>query len=177
MLSPPKRWSNHFRDARTDAWRTEPRQYQPNPGWRALRSGTASGRAIVANLETLLAAAGTPYFPDLTRSILVVEDWNGSLGAEERAFRQLERIGVFDVIAGLVVGKPERFDQNDAPFTLDDLVLEIAGPTAMVPDRHELRLRTHPPDAHDRANDRNHAERRAGVRLEILIEEPMVTGR
>ena len=58
-LMPPKRWSNHFRDALADAWRNEPRQYQPNPGWRALRQGTATGHTIIANLETLLAAAGT----------------------------------------------------------------------------------------------------------------------
>ena len=65
--------------------------------------------------------------------ILIVEDWNGSLGFEERAFRQLERMEVFDVIVGLVVGKPERFDQRDAPFTLDDLVLEIVGPKRSFP--------------------------------------------
>jgi muramoyltetrapeptide carboxypeptidase len=126
-LKPPTRWSHHFRDALTDAWRTQEREYQPNPGWRALRRGHASGQAIVANLETLLTAAGTPYFPDLTGRILIVEDWNGSLGFEERAFRQLERMGAFDAIAGLVVGKPERFDQHGAPFTFDELVLEIVG--------------------------------------------------
>src|SRR4029453_7796704 len=126
-LLPPKRWSNHFRDAQTEAWRRDPRQFHSNPGWRALRQGTATGHTIVGNLETLLAAAGTPYFPDVTGRVLMVEDWNGSLGTEERAFRQLERMGVFDAVVGLVVGKPERFDQNDAPFTLDDLLLEIVG--------------------------------------------------
>jgi muramoyltetrapeptide carboxypeptidase len=132
-LEPPKRWSNHFRDALTDAWRTQEREYQPNPGWRALRRGTASGHTIVANLETLLFAAGTPCFPDLSGKILIVEDWNGSLGFEERAFRQLEAIGAFDAIAGLVVGKPERADQHDAPFTFEDLVLEIVGPQRSFP--------------------------------------------
>ena len=65
-LLPPARWSNHFRDAQTEAWRTEPRQFHSNPGWRALRQGTATGHTIIANLETLLAAAGTPYFPDVS---------------------------------------------------------------------------------------------------------------
>jgi muramoyltetrapeptide carboxypeptidase len=127
VLVPPKEWSNHFRDAQTDAWRTESRQYHPNAGWKALRAGTATGHVIVANLETLLAAAGTAYFPDLDGKILMIEDYNASLGLEERAFRQLERMGAFDVIIGLVVGKPERSDLQGAPFTYDDLVLEIVG--------------------------------------------------
>ena len=130
---PPRQWSNHFRDASTDAWRTEPRQFQANPGWRAVRAGTATGPALVANLETLLAAAGTPCFPDLAGRILIVEDWNGALGVEERALRQLERIGAFDVILGLVIGKPERFDAAGATITLDELVLEIVGSRTSFP--------------------------------------------
>jgi muramoyltetrapeptide carboxypeptidase len=128
-LTPPAGWSHHFRDARTEAWRTELRRYHDNPGWRALQAGTASGPAIVANQETLLAAAGTPYFPDLDGRILVIEQHIADYGVEERSWRQLERIGVFDAIAGLVVGKPERADTQGAPFSYDDLILEIVGTT------------------------------------------------
>jgi uncharacterized protein (DUF952 family) len=34
---------------------------------------------------------------------------------------------VFDRIAGLIVGRPEHFDAQGAPFTLDELILEIIG--------------------------------------------------
>ena len=127
ILTPPRRWSDHFRDARTEAWRTESRQWHDNPGWRALRPGAAAGAIIVANLETLVAAAGTPYFPDLDRRILLIEEAKAEHAVEERALRQLERIGAFSVIAGLVVGKPERADPQGAPFSYDDLILEIVG--------------------------------------------------
>jgi muramoyltetrapeptide carboxypeptidase len=176
-FAPPKRWSNHFRDALTDAWRTEPRQYQPNPGWRALRQGTASGQTIVANLETLLAAAGTPYFPDLTGKVLVIEDLNGSLGTEERAFRQLERMGSFDVIAGLVVGKPERSDQDGTPFTLDDLVLEIVGPQRSFPIITNFDCgHTHPMLTIAEMTRVTLIVGR-GFDSRVIVEEPMVTGR
>jgi hypothetical protein len=39
------RWSDHFRDARTEAWRTESRQYHDHPGWRALRPRMVVGSA------------------------------------------------------------------------------------------------------------------------------------
>lgn len=133
QLMPPTQWSNHFRDAATNAWRTEARHYQENPGWRAVRSGTAAAPAVVANLETLLAAALTPYFPDVSGKVLVIEEMNAPFAVEERSLRQLERIGVFDVIAGLIVGKPEHLDPQGAPFTYDELILEIVGPRGQFP--------------------------------------------
>jgi muramoyltetrapeptide carboxypeptidase len=176
-LRPPKQWSDHFRDALTDAWRTEPRQCQPNPGWRALRQGTASGQTIVANLETLLAAAGTPYFPDLTGKILIVEDWNGSLGLEERAFRQLERIGAFELIAGLVVGKPERSDRQGAPFTLDELVLEIVGPQRSFPIITNFDCGHTHPMLTIAEMTRVTLIVGQGFDSRVIVEEPMVRGR
>ena len=64
-LSPPTRWSNHFRNAKNDDWKTIPREFKENQGWCALQKGEASGLLVVANLNTLMTAAGTSYFPDL----------------------------------------------------------------------------------------------------------------
>lgn len=99
----------------------------PNAGWRALVPGTAEGPAIVANLNTLLALAGTRYFPSMTGVVLVIEQMDARLSREERQLRQLEAMGIFDCIIGLVVGKAETFDAEDAPFTYDDLLLEVLG--------------------------------------------------
>ena len=126
-LHPPKRWSNHFRDAASDAWKVEPRNFEDNPGWRALRSGQATAPLIAANLNTLISSAGTPSFPDLEGKILLIEEMFAPMGRLERNLRQLQRMGVFDVIAGLVVGKPEVFQSAGAPFTHEELVLEIVG--------------------------------------------------
>ncbi|MCC7437154.1 MAG: LD-carboxypeptidase [Armatimonadetes bacterium] len=128
LLLPPDHWSNHFRDAKgKEEWKTVPREYQRNAGWRALRPGTITAPIIVANLNTLCTAAGTDYFPDLTGKILITEDAAAPLAGEERALRQLELMGVFDQIAGLIVGKPEFYNQQNAPFGLDELLLEIIG--------------------------------------------------
>jgi muramoyltetrapeptide carboxypeptidase len=45
----------------------------------------------------------------------------------ERSLRQLERIGVFDQICGLMLGKPEDPTDEGAPFDRDDLLKEILG--------------------------------------------------
>jgi muramoyltetrapeptide carboxypeptidase len=129
-LAMPGRWSNHFRDAKGSAWRIEPRQWQDSSGWRALSGGRVTAELVVANLNTMCAAAGTPYFPELDERILLIEEMSAPMGLEERSLRQLERCGVFDRIAGLIVGRPEFFDAQGAPFTYDDLILEVVGSRA-----------------------------------------------
>jgi len=74
-----------------------------------------------------MTSAGTTYFPNLENKILLIEEMNAPLSEEERDLRHLERLGAFDVIAGLIISKPEVYDQENAPFNYDDLVLEIVG--------------------------------------------------
>ncbi len=126
-IQTPARWSDHFRDASTDAWRTEPRRFQPNPGWRPLVPGEAAGPLLVANLSTLMAAAGTECWPAPEGRVLAIEEQDAPLAEEERHLRQLERMGALDGLAALVVGKPEAFDRQGAPFGYDDLVAEVVG--------------------------------------------------
>ncbi len=173
-LEPPARWSNHFRDASTTAWCTEPRHYSENPGWRTLRAGSAVGPAIVANLETLLAAAGTPYFPDVSGKVLFIEELSASHSVEERAFRQLEQMGVFTAIAGLVVSKPERADPQGAPFSYDELILEV------VPSRQAFPIvtnfdcgHTHPMITIAQMTEVS-VQAISGFHTRVTIREPMV---
>lgn len=123
----PRRWSTHFRDAAGDAWRTVPRAWQVHDGWRVLRAGRASGPLVVGNLNTLLSLAGTRCWPALEGRVLLVEQMQASFSREERQLRQLEAMGVLDVIAGLIVGRPEFVDSEGAPFGHDALVAEVVG--------------------------------------------------
>jgi muramoyltetrapeptide carboxypeptidase len=132
-LSPPSWWSNHSRPWTTSAWKEEPRKKEPNPGWKCLRAGEATAPMVIANLNTLMAAAGTPYFPNLEGKILVIEEMDAPLSKEERSIRQLELMGVFQVIRGLVIGKPEFYKDEGAPFGMDELVMEIAGKSGKFP--------------------------------------------
>src|SRR6185369_18017426 len=50
-----------------------PREFQHNE-WKAFRKGTASGRLVGGNTSTLLALAGTRFFPEMKGSILMLED-------------------------------------------------------------------------------------------------------
>lgn len=127
-ISPPLRWSNHKRDWSNGEWKNLPRHWQNNEGWKALHPGVASGEILALNLNTLMSAAGTPYWPDLHDKILLLEDMEAPLSRTERHLQQLKFIGVFEKIKGLLIGKPEFYNQEGAPFTYDELFKEIIGP-------------------------------------------------
>lgn len=131
-LVAPRRFSRHVRDARTDAWKVEERRFESNTGPVVLRPGRVEAPCIVANLNTLVTAAGTSYFPDLEGRVLLLEEMNAALSEEDRDLRHLERLGVFERIAGLIIGKPEVYSNEGAPFEYADLVSEI------VPNRPDV---------------------------------------
>ncbi len=123
----PARWSNHRRSWENDDWRELPRQWKPQDGWRVLSRGFCEGPILACNLNTLVSSAGTPEWPDLRGRILLVEEMDCPMSRFERSLRQLERIGVFDEVAGLLVGKPEVPDAQGAPFDRDQLLAEVLG--------------------------------------------------
>jgi len=68
------------------------------------------------------------YWPDFKNKILLLEDMEAPLSRTERSLRQLNFIGVFDQISGLIVGKPEFYNQEGAPFDYNDIFKEVLGP-------------------------------------------------
>lgn len=93
-----------------DAWFQKeelgPREWKRNPGWRVLREGVATGRAVGGNLGTMLLLAGTKYWPDMHGSVLFIEeDEVESPQTVDRCLTHLRHMGVFNKISGLVVGR------------------------------------------------------------------------
>jgi muramoyltetrapeptide carboxypeptidase len=126
-LLPPTAWSNQGGGWSDGGWKTKPRVWHPHPGWKCLREGRASGPVVCMNLNTSVGLAGTRYFPDLAGHILLLEEMHCPLARYERHLRQFQLMGVFERISGLIVSRPEIYDQQGAPFTPEDLLLEIMG--------------------------------------------------
>lgn len=121
------RWSNHFRNAFTDEWKTLQREYKINEAPNILSKGKIEAPIIVANLNTICSLAGTKFFPELDGKILLLEEMNADFDQEERSLTQLKLMGVFDKISGLIIGKPEVLNSKKAPFTYDELIMECVG--------------------------------------------------
>lgn len=122
-----KKWSNHFRNAFTSEWKDVEREYKLNLGYTVLSEGIVEAPIIITNLNTLSSLAGTKYFPQLNNEILLIEEMNADFDLEERTLNQLKIMGVFDNIKGLIIGKPEVLNDKGAPFSYDELVMEVVG--------------------------------------------------
>jgi len=129
----PAHYSNEFIDARKSGWKQQHRTFKINAGWKIVKSGKVKGPVRALNLSTLCSLAGTPLWPQLQGNILLLEQMNTSFALEERLLNQLKLIGVFDLIAGLIISKPEKMDRNNAPFTYEELLLELIGSSASFP--------------------------------------------
>jgi len=127
VVEAPPEWSNHARSWTNGEWQTQARNWTPSSGWQCFQPGKAVAPILAFNFNTLCAAAGTLYWPDLRGKILLLEDMDAPLSETERQLRQLEYIGAFDELAGLIVSKPELFKQQDAPFGYWDLWREVLG--------------------------------------------------
>lgn len=104
-----------------------PREIKNQISWTTYQSGTITAPILGGNLDTLCALAGTDFFPDFKNKILFVEDSIGDTGVFYRNMTQLEQVGVFDQIAGLIIGKfPSRslLNDNERLFSLLRIVLK-----------------------------------------------------
>lgn len=85
-----------------------------------LRQGQAAGRIFPACLRVLTGLVGTPAMPDLSQSILALEDIDERPYRLDRDLQQLHLAGCLAGIRGLVFGR----------FPCADLPKDYAGPSA-----------------------------------------------
>ncbi|MGH7650620.1 MAG: S66 peptidase family protein [Gemmatimonadaceae bacterium] len=72
---------------------------------RELNAGTADGRLVGGNLAVISALCGTPYMPDLSDGILVLEDVNEPVYRFDRMLHQLKLSGVLNGCKAIVFGE------------------------------------------------------------------------
>ncbi|MEO8334388.1 MAG: LD-carboxypeptidase [bacterium] len=93
-----------------------------------VRAGRAEGRLVGGNLSLLASLCGTPFAPDFTGAILVLEDIGEATYRIDRMLRQLALSGAFAKLAGIVFG---RFTDGTDPADesscdLSDILREAA---------------------------------------------------
>lgn len=95
---------------------------------RTIRGGRATGRLVGGNLALLASLGGTPYAPDYTDAILVLEDVGEATYRIDRMLQQLRLSGALGRLAGVAFGQfTEGTDPLDTdPCPLEDILREAA---------------------------------------------------
>ena len=107
-----------------------PIENPPGYSLECLQEGVAEGVLLGGNLTLICTLLGTPYMPDLTGAILLLEDVDEPLYCIDRLLTQVRLSGAFDACAGVVLGdftncKPEYADRSIA---LDQILRDVVLP-------------------------------------------------
>lgn len=105
------------------------RSYQIKSG-TTLRTGTAEGTLLCANLSVLMRMAGTPYFPDLSNKILLVEDVHEKVYRIDLMLQQLKQQPHFDKLAGVIFGQFTDAESDAEDGTVDDCFADFLAGTS-----------------------------------------------
>jgi muramoyltetrapeptide carboxypeptidase len=112
--------------------------------------GSATGQLVGGNLSILYSLAGSPDFPDTKGKILFIEDLDEYLYHIDRMALSLKRMGVFDQLAGLIVGGLTEMKDNAVPFgkTAEEIIAGLVSyfdfpvcfgfPAGHIPDNRAL---------------------------------------
>ncbi|HEX9608980.1 MAG TPA: S66 peptidase family protein, partial [Candidatus Paceibacterota bacterium] len=120
---PSELWSDDrwFRDQ-------ENRKMFKNEGWLVVNEGEARGTILGANMCTFNLLQGTEYFPDISSSILFLEDdAESKLTNFDRDLQSLIHLPNFDKVKGIVIG---RF-QNASNVKVGQLIKVVKGKTEL----------------------------------------------
>lgn len=114
-IDPSDWWTDEFQDWGTQADLTRPRAHTASEGWSWLKPGRAEGVLIGGCIESLQHLRGTRYWPDWTGAILFVEtsEEKPSPAEVDGILMDYENMGVFDQLAGLLVGRPMLYTREE----------------------------------------------------------------
>ncbi|MDD4762202.1 MAG: LD-carboxypeptidase [Candidatus Pacebacteria bacterium] len=106
-ILPSKTWSD-------DRWylNQEDRKLIKNDGWLVINEGVARGKILGANISTFKLLQGTEYFPDISNSILFLEDDSESkMYNFDRDLQSLIHLPDFHKVKGIVIGRFQNASQ------------------------------------------------------------------
>ena len=102
-------------------WRLDPEQI--------VRPGAAKGRVLGGNLSCLVHLLGTPYLPDMTGALLLIEDCGEALYRLDRMMNHLKLAGILPLLGAILLGEfTGCAENNDVCRVVMDHVIEYGFP-------------------------------------------------
>lgn len=87
-----------------------------------LQGASMEGVVVGGNIRCFLKLAGTEYWPDMTGKILFLESYGGETGGIATALNQLELLGVFEQVAGVLLGTFTVYEKANLQLSVYDLL-------------------------------------------------------
>lgn len=95
--------------------------------YRMVQGRSMQGVLVGGNIRCLLKLAGTPYWPDMTGKVLLLEAYHGEVPQMVTYLNQLKQIGVFEQIRGILLGTFTQMEEEKRQPDVLKLVQQCAG--------------------------------------------------
>ena len=95
--------------------------------YQFVQGNEMQGIVVGGNIRCLLKLAGTEYMPDFTDKILLLESYSGTTAKMETYLCQLQQLGVFAKVAGILLGTFTEMEEKNCVPQMSELVQKIAG--------------------------------------------------
>ncbi len=96
------------------------------------------GCVVGGNIRCFLKLAGTEYMPDLQDKILLLEAYSGTVAQMETYLCQLQQLGAFQKIAGILLGTFTQMEAEACQPTMEMLVKKLAGKHLPIAVTHKI---------------------------------------
>ncbi len=87
-----------------------------------LQGQSMKGEAVGGNIRCFCKLAGTRYFPDMKGKILLLEALGGESGQIATLLNQLDDIGVFEQVSGVLLGTFTGYEKANLSMSVFDLL-------------------------------------------------------
>ena len=105
--------------------------------YKFLQGQCMEGVIVGGNIRCLLKLAGTRYWPDMKGKILLLEALSGDMPRIATYLAQLDQIGVFAEVSGILLGTFTQYEKSHASKSVYELLLPYINeklPVAKTPD-------------------------------------------
>ncbi len=90
--------------------------------YKFLQGTRMEGIVVGGNIRCFTKLAGTKYWPDVSGKVLLLESLGGGSGQIATMFAQLEQIGVFGQVAGVLLGTFTNYEKSNPELSVYDLL-------------------------------------------------------
>ncbi|QFJ54914.1 LD-carboxypeptidase [Pseudobutyrivibrio xylanivorans] len=93
-----------------------------NIDYKFLQGDKMEGIVVGGNIRCLLKLAGTKYWPNMNGKIILLESYGGGSGQIATLLNQLDDMGVFQQIAGVLLGTFTAYEKSNLEYSVFDLL-------------------------------------------------------
>ncbi len=90
--------------------------------YKFLQGDSMEGVVVGGNIRCLTKLAGTEFWPDMEGKILLLESLSGTCAPMATLLTQLDLMGVFDKVSGVLLGTFTEYEKSDMELSIFDLL-------------------------------------------------------